>query len=63
MMAEEFKTLAPYYNIADVGKPAGLSGRFSLLSTGTSILSNYLFDKDPSQEQDTVVSKLNFTNI
>lgn len=63
MMAEEFKTLAPYYNIPDVAKPNSITGRFSLLSTGTSILSNYLFDKEPSHEQDTVVSKLNFTNI
>lgn len=62
-MAEEFKTLAPYYNIPDVAKPNSITGRFSLLSTGTSILSNFLFEDEVDKGEDKIVSKLPFTNI
>lgn len=63
MMAEEFKTLAPFYNIPDVAKSNSITGRFSLLSTGTSILSNYLFDNSKDDKPDTIIDKLTYIDL
>lgn len=47
MMANEFKTLQPHFNVSDLSKPYAVSGNLSLLAPATSILSNYLYKKTP----------------
>lgn len=59
-MSEEFKTLSPYYNAPDVSQPYAISGHLGLLSPATSVLSNFLYDKTPPKEKDTVCDRLKF---
>jgi len=53
-MAEQFKTFAPHYNVADTSKPFGISSSIGLLSSVSSIASNYLDTKTPTNEIDTI---------
>jgi len=57
-MAEEFKTLRPFYNVPDLSKPFSISGNLTLLSPANNILSNFLSDKEEHPEQDTIAHLL-----
>ena len=60
MLVDEFKTLKAFYSVPDVSKPYSISGNLTLLSPATSILSNYLSNKDNEDNlEDRLVSKLN----
>lgn len=58
MMAEEFKTLDPYYNIPDMSKPYSVSGNLTLFSPANNILMNFLRDRTEDKEHDTIVNRL-----
>jgi len=58
-MFEQFHTFEPHYNVADVTKPFGVSGNLGLLSSVTSIVSNYLANQGPDiPEEDTITMNL-----
>jgi len=63
LLAEEFKTLDPYYNVPSVNKSYGISGNLSMLAPPNSIMSNYLYDKRPDVIQDTVVGRMKFIEV
>ena len=62
-LADEFKTMAPWFSVPSAAKPFGVSNLISLLGPCNSVLSNYLLDKKPSDEQDTVVSRMKFKEV
>lgn len=57
-MEEQFKTLAPFYNIPDTSAPYSISGNLTLLSPINSILSNALMDRTEDPANDTVYNLL-----
>jgi len=59
-MAEEFKTLSPYWNTVDLAKPYSISGNITLQAPSNSILSNYLQDASEDSEQDTISDRLEY---
>jgi len=60
-MAEEFKTLSPYWNTVDLAKPYSVAGNITLQAPSNNILSSYLQDRTEDQEHDTISSMLEYT--
>jgi len=58
VMFNEFKKLAPFYNIPDLSKPCSVSGRLSLDTPNNTILANYLGDKEVKVGDDSLLSEL-----
>jgi DNA-directed RNA polymerase beta' subunit len=63
LLAEEFKTLRPYYNIPDNNKPLTISNNLSLLSPSYGVLCNMLRDDAEDYENDTVYDRLKKVKI
>lgn len=63
MMHNEALRMQPHFSVPDTGKPYGVSGLLTLLSPSTSILTNYIYDKDKSNSKDQCVDKLNFIEV
>ena len=63
ILAEEYETLKPFYNIPDLSKPFSISGNLSLLGPANAILGNYLLDKREFPEEDTITRMLNFVEL
>lgn len=63
MMHDEALRMQPHFSVPDTSKPYGISGLLTLLSPSTSILSNYLYDKETVQTEDECVKKLNFVEV
>jgi len=57
-MANEFKTLRPFFNIPDLTKPCSVSGRLSLDTPNNSILANYLADREVKEGDNSLMSEL-----
>lgn len=62
-MAEQFKTLQPFFNVPDIAKPYEISGNLGLLSPSTSIVANFLYDTVPSTRKDQVSSSFNYVDF
>lgn len=58
LMENEFKTLAPYYNIPDSDKPYSIGNNLTLLSPANSIISNAISDIRHNPDLDTIFAKL-----
>ena len=63
MMAEEFMTLQPFYNVMDVNKPFAVSSKLTLLSPANGILFNDLADKQDYPEQDKLLQQLQLVEV
>ena len=63
MMAEEFMSLQPFYNVTDVNKPFAISSKLSLLSPANGILFNDLADKQDYPEQDKLLQQLQLVEV
>jgi len=57
LIVDELKTLEPHYNIPDMSKPYSVSGNLSLLSSVTSIASNYLDNKELEEPENDFINK------
>ena len=53
-----FKTLSPFYNIAELSNPYAVSGMLSLLAPANATLANYLKGSEADIRVDTVFDKL-----
>lgn len=63
-LSREFDSMSPWYSVPSAAKPFGITNLVSLLGPGNSVLSNYLYDKTTSpNEQDTVISKMKFKQV
>ena len=63
-MADLFEPLDPHYNIPDIDKLYSVSGNLTLLSSVTSIVSNYLDNKNIDDHMnDTVFASLNKVQV
>ena len=58
VMAEEFKTLRPFFNVPDMTKPYAISKRLTLDTPNNSILANYLADKSVSRGDNSLLAEL-----
>lgn len=58
LVAEQFKNFESHFNVPDATKPYGIAGTLGLLSSVTSITSNYLGTKIPTLEVDTINASL-----
>jgi hypothetical protein len=63
LLAEEFKTFDPFYNIPDTSKPYSVSGNLTLLSPANNILAQCLLDTREDVAGDTIVKQLNFMEL
>lgn len=64
MMADQFKTLQPHFNVPDLSNPYAISGNLSMLAPATSILSNYLYKNTENLvEQDTISAQLQTVTV
>lgn len=54
LLANEFKTLKPHYNIPDLSKPFSISGNLTLLAPANSILANYLSDYEDGVDDESI---------
>lgn len=63
LMADQFKNFECHYNIPDATKPFGIAGTLGLLSSVTSITSNYLDTKTEINPIDTINANLARVNI
>jgi len=57
-MAEEAKPLNTHTGITTLDKPYNIAGYLTMSAPANSIVSNYIKDKEPATEVDTVMSKL-----
>jgi len=62
MLAEIMKKFKSHYSVPDLSKPFNISGNLNIMSTATSILSNYLHSPNDA-EKDTVSSKLKYVDV
>lgn len=62
-LTEECKTMDSHFVIPHESKPYAVSGFLGLLSPSTSILSNFIYNNEPLQGEDTIVKKLKFKKI
>jgi len=58
VMANEFVTLKPFYNIPDVDKPGSVSGRLSLDTPNNTTLAAYLKDTSVVAGDDSLLAEL-----
>ena len=63
MMAEEFMSLQPFYNVTDVNKPFAIGSKLTLLSPANGILFNDLADKQDYPEQDKLLQQLQLVEV
>ena len=64
LVANEFKTFETHYNVPDATKPFGIAGTLGLLSSVTSIVSNYLDHKElEPNDVDTITPQLKFMQV
>lgn len=61
-LAEEFKTLSPYFNVPTESNVYGISGNLTLFSPSNSILSSFIQSKD-SNGDDKVLNKFKFKEM
>jgi len=57
-LAKKLEVFKPHFNITDINKPFSISGNMSLLSSVTSILSNYLDTPEENQDSDPIYEQL-----
>ena len=62
-LAEEFKTLRPFYNITSVAEPYGISDHLTLLSPSYNILANYLMEKTPKDKPCGLANQLTYVEV
>lgn len=62
VMSDELENFAPYYSAMDANRPYESSKFLTLLPPGNTIITNWIDSKIKVNDQDTIISKLKFTN-